>query len=153
MVSSLPPYPCRFLLFNDHSLQCDKIAGLFFNIRPFTSMKICPKVFKICQSRLKILRSNKWTLERLSKTFGILPKWQAFAKSGHAASFPFLITLNYVFNFLSTCLVSYLGSVSSTHSSVTRFGEISPLWQNFKSLWAIFKKLYLVFDKKIAYSG
>ena len=25
------------------------------------------------------------------------------------------------------------------HMSVTRFGEISPLWHNFKSIWAIFE--------------
>ena len=33
--------------------------------------------------------------------------------------------------------------------SVTRFGEISPLWQNYKSLWAIFWMAYLVFGKPL----
>ena len=32
-------------------------------------------------------------------------------------------------------------------NSVTRFGEISPLWQYFQSLWAIFWMVYLVFGK------
>ena len=31
-------------------------------------------------------------------------------------------------------------------SSVTRYGEISPLWQNFERLWRI-KSVYLVFGK------
>jgi len=34
--------------------------------------------------------------------------------------------------------------------SVTRFGEISPLCQNFKSLWAIFWMSYLVFGKLLS---
>ena len=43
--------------------QCDQIAGLFFNIWPFTSMKICPKVYKVSQSRFKILPNCIWTFE------------------------------------------------------------------------------------------
>ena len=34
--------------------------------------------------------------------------------------------------------------------SVTRFGKISPLCQNFKSLWAIFWMFYLVFGKLLS---
>ena len=34
-------------------------------------------------------------------------------------------------------------------SSVTRFGEILPLWQNLKSFWAIFWMAYLVFGKRL----
>ena len=63
--------------------QCDQIAGLFFNIWRFPSMKICLKVYKICQSRFKILPNGKLTLEKLPKTLKILPKWRNFAKSGH----------------------------------------------------------------------
>ena len=33
--------------------QCDQMARLFLNIGPFTSTKICPMVYKICQSRSK----------------------------------------------------------------------------------------------------
>ena len=40
-------------------IQCDQIARLFFNIWPFTSMKIWPKVYKICQSRFNILPNSK----------------------------------------------------------------------------------------------
>ena len=28
--------------------------------------------------------------------------------------------------------------------SVTRFGEISPLWQNFNSLWLLFEDLFCI---------
>ena len=35
-------------------------------------------------------------------------------------------------------------------SSVTRLGEILPLWQNFKSLWLPYVKAYLV-SGKISY--
>ena len=42
-------------------------------------------------------------------------------------------------------------SAQSTHStSVTRFGEISPLCQKFQSLWAIFWMSYLVFGKLLS---
>ena len=34
--------------------------------------------------------------------------------------------------------------------SVTRFGEISPLCQNFESLWAIFGMSHLVFGKLLS---
>ena len=30
--------------------------------------------------------------------------------------------------------------------SVTRFGEISPIWQNFTSLWQIFNSLFLIWQ-------
>ena len=56
--------------------QCDQIAGLFFNIWPFTSMRNLPKVYKIWQSRVKILPNRKWTLEKLPKSLKILPKWR-----------------------------------------------------------------------------
>ena len=54
-----------------------------------------------------------------------------------------------------TASASYLSTSSMRRStwlpySVTRFGEILPLWQNFISLWAIWKKLYLVFDNFLA---
>ena len=39
--------------------QFVQIAGLFFNIWPFTALIICPKVYKICQSRFKILPNSK----------------------------------------------------------------------------------------------
>ena len=40
-------------------IQCDQIARLFFNIWPFTSRKICQKVYKICQSSFKFLPNRK----------------------------------------------------------------------------------------------
>ena len=38
-------------------------------------------------------------------------------------------------------------SANCATARVTRFGEISPLWQNFKSLWAIFLMVHLLFCK------
>ena len=35
------------------SAHCDQMAKLFFNVWPYTTMKISPKVFKICQRRFK----------------------------------------------------------------------------------------------------
>ena len=49
----------RFLFILVTLKQCDQILRLFFNLWAFTSMKICPKVPKICQSRFKIL-PNPW---------------------------------------------------------------------------------------------
>ena len=38
------------------------------------------------------------------------------------------------------------------NTSVTRFGEISPLWQNFKSLW-LFLRVYFVLGKILNPTG
>ena len=65
-----------------------RVSGLFFSIWTFTSMKICPKVYKFFQSRFNILPISKWTLEKLPKTLKILPKWRNFAKSGHTPGYP-----------------------------------------------------------------
>ena len=32
----------------------------------------------------------------------------------------------------------------TSESTVTRFGEFSPLWQNFKSLWLLFEGLFCI---------
>ena len=40
-------------------LQCDQMAILFFNIWPFRTMKNCPEVENICQSRFTILPNTK----------------------------------------------------------------------------------------------
>ena len=39
--------------------------------------------------------------------------------------------------------------VSRYTISVTRFGEISSLWQNCKNVWVIFDMAYLVFGKHL----
>ena len=63
--------------------QCDQIARSFFNIWSFTSMKICPKVNKICKVGSKFCQ----ILNKPSKKWPKLWRFgQTFAKSGHAAS-------------------------------------------------------------------
>ena len=66
--------------------QCDQIVRFFFNIWPYATIKICPMVKQIRQSRLKILPNKKLTVKKLPKTCKILPKWLNFAKSGHSVS-------------------------------------------------------------------
>ena len=61
------------------SRQCDQMDRLFFNIWPFATMKISPKMSQIYQSRLSILPNKK-------KTAKNLPKWQNCALSGHTGS-------------------------------------------------------------------
>ena len=39
--------------------QCDQMARFFFSIWPFSSTKICPRAYKIYQSRSKILPNSK----------------------------------------------------------------------------------------------
>ena len=39
--------------------------------------------------------------------------------------------------------------VKRVANSETIFGEILPLWLNFKSLWVIFDMVYLVFGKRL----
>ena len=55
-----------------------QIAGLFLKIRPFTLMKIRPKLYKICQSWFKFLPNIKWTLEKLPTTLKIFDKVSKF---------------------------------------------------------------------------
>ena len=50
----------------------------FFDIWPFTEVKLCPGMIKNCQRRFQILPNTKSTLKNL-------PKWRKFAKSGHTA--------------------------------------------------------------------
>ena len=38
-------------------------------------------------------------------------------------------------------------------TSVARLGEISPLWQNFKSIWATFKSFIYYLEKLLTYLG
>ena len=59
--------------------QCDRKAGLFFNLFPFMSMKICQMASKNCHNnRFKSLPNtvNQVTQEKLPETImKILSKW------------------------------------------------------------------------------
>ena len=55
----------------------------FFHFWLLTTIQICPKFIKICQSRFTILRNTKYSLKSLPKILESLPKWRYFAKSGH----------------------------------------------------------------------
>ena len=55
-----------------------------------------------------------------------------------------------MFYFLNSATVSCL----ATTTNVTRFGEISPLWQNLQSLWQFFEALFTIwqnFEPTLAY--
>ena len=54
-----------------------------FNIWPFRTIRICPILQIICQSRLKICPILNKRSNKLPKTLHFLSKWQNFAKSGH----------------------------------------------------------------------
>ena len=60
--------------------QCDKMARLFLNIWPNTTVQTCPITQNIRQSRTKILHNTWWGFFKLPKTFKILPYWQIFAQ-------------------------------------------------------------------------
>ena len=49
-------------------------------------MKISPKAYKFCLSKMKTLPKTKYTLNILTKIFKYLPKWWNFVKSGHTDS-------------------------------------------------------------------
>ena len=76
--------------------------------------------WKFTQSRAKI-----W--QNLNKASKISKKFQNFAKSGHTVT-------NVDFKLIYINQEKARSRVRLSNS-VTRFGEISPLWQNFKSLW------------------
>ena len=65
--------------------------------------------------------------QNLNKTSKISKKFQNFAKSGHTVT-------NVDFKLIYINQEKTRSRVRLSNS-VTRFGEISPLWQNFKSLW------------------
>ena len=57
---------CLYLYLNERLFRlmevnhCDQMVGYFFvNIWPITSMKICPKTYKFCQSGIEILVNFK----------------------------------------------------------------------------------------------
>ena len=59
-----------------------------FNIFNFSTMKICPIAYKMCQNLLKIMPNTKWTLSKWPKLFNGVPKWWNFAKYGLTGSDP-----------------------------------------------------------------
>ena len=68
---------------NETPRQCDRMAKLFLNIWPFTTLKICPKAWQICQSAFKLLPNLKINLKRTAKYFQSFAKSRSFAKCGH----------------------------------------------------------------------
>ena len=78
--------------------QCDQMGRLFFHFRPFTSLRICPMTYKICQSGSQRMPNTSYTVKKLPISCKILPKWWNFAKSGHTtgpspASFPLIFCI------------------------------------------------------------
>ena len=49
----------------------------YFNILPFRSMKICPKVRNICNRRFPFFPNTKWLIKKT--LLKIMPKWRNFA--------------------------------------------------------------------------
>ena len=89
---------------------------LFFNLWPFTSLKICP--VSHCQSRCTSLPNQMFNIN-YPKPVKILKKRQIFAKSGHTSQ---AATISIGQNKMDRFDVL---------NSVPRFGEISPLWHFF----------------------
>ena len=60
-------------------------------------------------------------------------------------NFPVITTLELKFTIIE-CLSMELciRSDEGLYASVTRFGEILPIWQNFGSLWKFFNSLFLI---------
>ena len=63
--------------------QCDQMAKLLLNLRPFTTMKICPIAYKISKAGTNVYQLLKNYTENCPKTFKIMPKGWNFAKTGH----------------------------------------------------------------------
>ena len=152
-----------------------RLLDYLFNNWAFTTLKNCPKVYKICKSKLKIFPNTKSTLSKWPKFLNLLPKWLNFAKSGHTVWHPkngqkkqpqhpvlFLFARDYFFSFYLFIFQRCSAAAAATRttkklnaftkmlfwcgSSVTRFGKISPLWQLFTSLWHIFDSLFLIWQ-------
>ena len=68
--------------------QCDQLARLFFNIWPFTTIKICNKnVSKFTKAGSKFSQIQNRPYNELPKSFKISPKSQNFVKFGHTGAF------------------------------------------------------------------
>ena len=70
---------------SDSTVWPDKLHYLL-SVWPFTTMKFCPKAYKICQEHLKILPNTKWTFSKWPKVFNGVPMWQNFDIYGHTAA-------------------------------------------------------------------
>ena len=66
-------------------ISVTRLLDYLFNIWAFTTLIICPKAHKICQSKLKMFPNTKLTLSKRPKFFNAVPKWGNFSKSGHTA--------------------------------------------------------------------
>ena len=61
---------CTSMEYNKSHKQCDQMARLFFNIWPFTSMKIFPMAYKIFQTQASINFPRLWKFGQIGE---ILP--------------------------------------------------------------------------------
>ena len=58
--------------------------------------------------------------------------------------FEIFVYIKMLFRVFKMIYTTKCASKRSATTSVTRFGEISPLWQNLKSLWQFFGGLYCI---------
>ena len=84
--------------------------------------------------------NSKHVQYKISPMTGFEPRTSAIG-SNHSANLATTTAQNYRF---------FLTNLTSTKvwpsSCVTRFGEISPLWHNFKSLRQIFESLFIIWQ-------
>ena len=60
-----------------------RLLDYLFNIWSFQALRICPKAYKICQSKVKFIANSKCTLSKWPKFLNVVPKWQNVTKSSH----------------------------------------------------------------------
>ena len=144
--------------------QCDQTAKLFSNIWPFTSTKICPMAYKICQSRSNFCQLVNKPSINFPRLWGVcqsvetLPNLVTLVSNHHIVYLRLLFYIYVYASFSMCCLQGYfypeafksldLQFASSYSSFMNLFSSIpsSDFLLSFKSslinlsnlLWSIF---------------
>ena len=108
--------------------QCDKMARLFLNIWPNTTVQTCPITQNIRQSRTKILHNTWGGFFKLPKTFKILPYWQIFAQLVALIASNSWYLPNLWWNFLKMGLSRPLFLFIFVFNHITQFNKLMKSW-------------------------
>ena len=110
---SVPNSTCNFVSFSFGVEQCDQTAKLFSNILPFTSTKICPMAYKICQSRSNFCQLVNKPSINFPRLWGVCQHGETLPNLGTLVSNHHIVYLRLLFyiyvnaSFSMCCLQGY----------------------------------------------
>ena len=114
------------LVHHESSTSVTKTAELFFNLWPFITMKIWPMALKFRHCRFIPSKIWSWNLKILANLRNFVQIWSHWNSLTKLPSFR-----GTIFSFLINVIFT------QQTRSATRFGEISPLWENRINIWQV----------------